>query len=340
VIDARLRESRQILASANHVRHPEIALEPRAAGAGARAYSAPACPLCGSPNNDLAFRDDGCALRVCANCELFFVDPYPSSAWQHQQVSSGRHAEIEILDCARRREGEQLYYGRHFASIAEECIGAASLLDVGCGTGHLLERFASRPGLYRAGIELNPEAAEFAERVTGCEIFRVPLEDFRGARAFDVITLINVFSHIPSFDPMFRTLRALLAPRGKLILRTSEMSRTVSRWNQIHWGIPDDLHFLGLRTLEFICARYGFAIARRIRTPFEDELFQVSRWQQMGRNRVQNAVKKAAIRVPGGLSLIRKIYTSCLGQRLFVSFLVLTPLPSREVAHENPCEIQ
>jgi SAM-dependent methyltransferase len=322
------------LASADHLRQPQIALEPSAAGAGARAYSAPACPLCGSRNNALAFRDDGCALRVCDNCELFFVDPYPSSAWHHQQVSSGRHAEIEILDCARRHEGERLYYERHFASIAEECAGATSLLDVGCGTGHLLERFGGRPGFYRAGIELNPEAAEFAQRVAGCEIFRVPLEEFRGARTFDVITLINVFSHIPSFDPMFRSLRWLLAPDGKLILRTSEMGRNVSRWNQMHWGIPDDLHFLGLRTLDFICAKYGFAIARRIRTPFEDELFRVSRWQQMGRSRMQNAFKKTAIRLPGALHGIREIYTSCLGQRLFVSFIVLTPVPPREVAHE------
>ncbi len=294
----------------------------------------PACPLCGSANNDLAFCDDGCALRVCDNCELFFVDPYPSSAWQHQQVSSGRHAEIEILDCARRHEGERLYYERHFASISQECADATSLLDVGCGTGHLLERFAGRPRLYRAGIELNPEAAEFAERVAGCEIFRVPLEEFRTARTFDVITMINVFSHIPSFDPMFRSLRSLLAPGGKLILRTSEMSRNVSRWNQMHWGIPDDLHFLGLRTLEFICAKYGFAIARRIRTPFEDELSRVSRWQQMGRSRVQNAVKKIATRLPGALRGIRKIYTSCVGQRLFISLIVLTPLPAREVSRE------
>jgi len=316
------------------LRQTQIALEPPAFEADQRVCSAPACPLCGSSNNDLAFRDDGCALRVCDNCELFFVDPYPPSAWQHQQVSSGRHAEIEILDCARRHEGERLYYERHFASISQECAGATSLLDVGCGTGHLLERLASRPGFYRAGIELNPEAAEFAERVAGCGIFRVPLEEFRAARTFDVITMINVFSHIPSFDPMFRSLRLLLAPGGKLILRTSEMRRNVSRWNQIHWGIPDDLHFLGLRTLEFICTKYGFAIARRARVPFEDELFRTSRWQQMGRNQVQNLVKRTAIRVPGALRGIRKVYTACMGQRLFVSLIVLTPLPAREGARE------
>lgn len=276
----------------------------------------------------MAFRDNGCVLRACGNCELFFVDPYPSIARQHKQVASTNKDGIELLDCKRRHEGERLYYNRHFAPIADESADAKSLLDVGCGTGHLLERLANLPNLYRAGIELNPEAAEFAKRVSACEIFTVPLEGFHCDRQFDVITLINVFSHIPSFDGMFRSLRALLAPGGKLILRTTEMSAKTSRWNQVHWGIPDDLQFMGLRTLEFICAKYGFAIERRERVPFEEELFRLSRWQQMGRSALQNAVKRAAVRIPWILQLLKNIYAPCLGQRLFVSFIVLRPADS------------
>lgn len=296
-----------------------------------RADAAPACPLCRTRANRVAFRDNRCTLRRCDTCDLFFVDPYPPVARQHHFVSSASQDEIQLLDCSRRYQGERLYYRRHFESILEECAEAKSLLDVGCGTGHLLEKLQAAPNLYRAGIELNPEAAEFAKRVAACDVFRTPLEEFRCQRRFDVVTMVNVFSHIPSFDKMFHSLRALLAPGGKLILRTTEMSANVSRWNQVHWGIPDDLQFMGLRTLEFICARYGFAIARRECVPFEDELFRVSRWQQIGRNAVQNAVKRTVLRIPGALRTLRNIYAAFLGQRLFVSFIVLTPRqPVRE----------
>lgn len=323
------------LTSVEQIRQPQTALERAVFEASARVESLPACPLCSGRKNRIAFRDNSCVLRICAACDLFFVDPYPSVTQQHEQASSGAHSEIHLLDCARRYEGERLYYGRHLASILEECAGARSILDVGCGTGHLLEKLAGLSDAHRVGIELNPEAAQFAERVAGCEVFRVPLEEFRCERMFDAVTMVNVFSHIPSFDGMFRSLRALLAPRGKLVLRTTEMAANVSRWNQVHWGIPDDLHFLGLRTLDFICAKYGFTIARRVRVPFEDELFRVSRWQQMGRNALQNVVKKAVVRVPGALRGIRRIYTSCLGQRLFVSFIVLVPVQTCEV---KPCK--
>jgi 2-polyprenyl-3-methyl-5-hydroxy-6-metoxy-1,4-benzoquinol methylase len=317
------------LSSTQQLEQSHIALQ-RGPAIGACADAGPACPLCSCSNNRVAFRDNRCSLRVCNVCELFFVDPYPSPGYQHAQVASRNCDEIELLDCEHRYEGERLYYYRHFASIAEECRGAKSLLDVGCGTGHLLERFAVEHGLYRAGIELNPEAARFAERVSGCEVIRVPLEDFHCDRRFDVITMINVFSHIPSFEAMFRSLRGLLASHGKLILRTTEMAANVSRWNQAHWGIPDDLQFMGLRTLEFVCAKYGFAIRRRVRTPFENELFRISRWQQMGRNPLQNAVKRAMVRFPYALQALRSIYAACLGQRLFVSLIVLTAQPQGE----------
>ncbi|HTV58548.1 MAG TPA: class I SAM-dependent methyltransferase [Verrucomicrobiae bacterium] len=303
---------------------------PAAAGALAGAIL---CPLCGSSSTQFAFRDAGCALRSCPECDLFFVSPYPSGSRQHSRVSFGQYEAIELLDCRRRYLGEKLYYDRHFSLIAQECSGASSFLDVGCGTGRLLERIASTRALRRlAGIELNAQAAAFARRVSGCQIFEVPFEQFRTEEKFDVVALINVFSHIPSFRGLFGSLRSVLAPGGKVLVRTSEMAPNVSRWNQMHWGIPDDLHFLGLRTLEFACRQHGFRIVRHIRVPFEDELFRESRWRQTGRSRVVNAVKFFGLHVPGALAASKAIYAALLGRRLFVSFVVLQAVEPSEAA--------
>jgi len=290
----------------------------------ASARAAITCPLCASTATRRAFTDSGCELRVCRVCELFFVHPRPAVSEQHRRVSSGECPGIEILDCDRRYQGERLYYDRHFDLIAQECADATSILDVGCGAGNLLERFANRPGCFRLGIELNPSAARIARRVAQCDILEIPFETFRADRTFDVITLINVFSHVSSFNALFRSLRAALAPGGRVILRTTEMSPRVSRWNQVHWGVPDDLHFLGLNTLNYLCTRNGFTVARHARIPFENELFQRSRWQQMGRSRWHNIIKRVGVRVPGTLALARLLYTAALGERLFVSFIVLT----------------
>lgn len=292
----------------------------------ARRLVVPLCPLCGCRENDKAFSDNGCELRGCQLCGLFFVHPYPRSYRRHGEVVAGKLDGIELLDCERRYSGERLYYERHFAMIDEECRDAGSFLDVGCGTGHLLERLSSRKGIRCMGIELNARAAQFARRVAGCQIAEIPFEQFRAPVRFDAISLINVFSHIPSFDALFGALRNALNPGGKIILRTSEMRRNVSRWNQAHWGIPDDLHFLGLETLQFLCEQYGFEVRRHVRVPFEEELFLRSRWQQMGRRGPVNVVKKLGICIPGVLPAMKGIYRAALGERLFVSFIVLAPV--------------
>jgi SAM-dependent methyltransferase len=298
----------------------------------ARTWAVPVCPLCARRDNMRAFSDNGYELRACAHCGLFFVDPYPRVQNRHHEVMSGELEGIELLDCERRYQGERLYYDRHFALIEEECRGAASFLDVGCGTGHLLERLSARIGSCRMGIELNAQAASFARRVAGCDIMEIPIEEFRaGLQAndrFDAIAMINVFSHIPSFDGLFSALRGALAPGGKVILRTSEMSRRVSRWNQLHWGIPDDLHFLGLGTLDFLCRKYGFEVRRHLRVPYEDELFRRSRWLQMGRRAPINLIKKTGVRLPGALPAMKSVYRAALGGRLFVSFIVLSAVSS------------
>jgi hypothetical protein len=137
--------------------------------------------------------------------------------------------------------------------------------------------------MYRVGIELNAAPAEYARKMAGCEIHEVPFEEFRSDNKFDVITMINVLSHIPP-DGLFSSVRSLLESHGKLILRTSEMSKDASRRSQFDWGIPDDLHFLGLTTLDFICQKYGFKIAKRIRTAYSDEVFLPARWKSPGRS--------------------------------------------------------
>lgn len=286
----------------------------------------PLCPLCGGRDNKQAFVDNGCELRVCGYCGLFFIHPYPLSMKRHSEVTAGAVGGIDLLDCERRYGGERLYYERHFHLIDEECRDANSLLDVGCGTGRLLELLSARTGMERLGIELNAQAAQFARRVANCEILEIPFEEFRTSDRFDVVSMINVFSHIPSLDGLFAALRATLAPGGKAILRTSEMSTGVSRWNQLHWGIPDDLHFLGLNTIAFLCRKYEFEVRRHVRIPYEDELFLRSRWRQMGRRRLVNFAKQTAIHMPGALAAMKSLYRAGLGNRLFVSFIVLSPI--------------
>ena len=306
-----------------------------AAGTGKACSALPVCPLCKAQDNEERFVDHGYSLRLCHMCELSFIHPYPEIDAQHRRVSVGQYEEIELLDPSRRYLSEIAYFKRRFPMIAEECRGARSVLDVGCGTGHLLERLSVFPELHRQGLELNAAPAEYARRVANCEIHQIPLEEFKANSKFDVITMINVFSHIPTFDGLFNSARSLLQPGGKLILWTSEMGRGATRWSQFVWGIPDDLHFLGLRTLDFACQKYHFKITRRTRIAYADEVFLPSRWKQAGRSRFRNTIKYAVAATPLALPALKVLYNALVGKELFLSFIVLTPALSTATQGDN-----
>ena len=167
-------------------------------------------------------------------------------------------------------------------------------MDVGCGTGTLLEMLGEKmPHLHGVGIELNAARAEFARTVTQCEVFQVPVETFEYDGTFDVITMTDVLSHVPSIHDLFATIRRLMPDDGRLILKVGEVTADVKKDAIFDWGIPDHLHFLGMNTLQFICNKYDFRIVRHDRQPLSAELFARTRWTDPGRSVVRNLIKRA-----------------------------------------------
>jgi SAM-dependent methyltransferase len=284
----------------------------------------PDCPLCGSRDGKALFSQRGYKLISCPICELFFIQPYPQDFDRHHEiVSDYGYEDLEILDTGRHYEDEVVFYDKYFGAIDQECKGATSVLDVGCGCGHLLEKVGLRTTLYRVGIELNRRRAEMARKVAQCEIFEVPIEKFSSTRRFDVITLMNVLSHVPSINHLFIKVRSLLTEQGKVILKVGEMRRNVLKSAAFDWGIPDHLHFLGLGTLEYLCEKYGFWIETRERIIFSEELFAPYAWKMKGRSAGRNAIKRGVVRVPFALPFLARCYEFIHQKSIFSSFVVL-----------------
>lgn len=286
----------------------------------------PICPLCRNQDNAGCFSERGYKLLFCFSCKLFFIDPYPTNRnYIHSRVSNYSYDEIEILDSSKKYLSEIELYKSLFPLIYEECKNAKSILDVGCGTGRLLELLGMKRDLFRVGIELNTDRAAMARKAAGCEIYQVPIESFKPCTKFDVITMINVLSHIPSFDDLFISINSLLHKDSKLILKVGEMSKDVKKDCVFDWEIPDHLHFLGLNTIDFICEKYGFIVCKHDRIPRSNELFSINRWKAPGRSVTRNMIKRMVVQMPLALPYLAKIYKLIYGEKVYSSFIVLSP---------------
>ncbi len=118
------------------------------------------------------------------------------------------------------------------------------VLDIGCGTGFLLERLAER-GFSGVGIDLSPESVEHAQRRLTEVGAAGRLSALVGSAyepppgPFDLIALTDVLEHLEDPRACVAALRAELAPGGLLVISTPNRRSLpgARRWLAEH-GVP------------------------------------------------------------------------------------------------------
>ena len=105
----------------------------------------------------------------------------------------------------------------------------SAVLDIGCGYGHLLRRFAAKYRL--AGIDVSPHAAGVARSaIPGAVVVTADVQRSLPFEVpFDVILAINVIEHL--HEPWFgiRSIREALGPDGICVIHLPTINGPLSR---------------------------------------------------------------------------------------------------------------
>ena len=232
-----------------------------------------ACDLCGSTDSkvlhvvhDMKYGGPGeFQLRRCTHCGLMFLSPRPVpaaiGAYYPPTYSAYRPAVedegfflmrwMRQRKLARKRQLVERYAGRQSGRV----------LDVGCATGLFLHEM-TLGGWQAAGVELTPEAAEYARKRFGLDVFTgMLLEAPLAPASFDAMTFWDVMEH--TYSPSAELARAaeLVKPGGLLALH-------VPNWNSVDrllfgpfWaGLdpPRHLYVFTRPTLTALLERAGF----------------------------------------------------------------------------------
>ena len=172
----------------------------------------------------------------------------------------------EVAETRAAFDRRHAYYHRELSGLVGSLIVPGSrVLEVGCGLGDLLAAVAPQNSL---GIDASPRSIELARERHPKLSFDVvdvesdPLPDGR----FDVIILSDAIGLLDDIQTALERLRALLAPRGRLIvtyynflwepaLRAAERLGIKTKWPEQNW--------LSMADIESLLNLAGYEVFRR-----------------------------------------------------------------------------
>jgi len=219
------------------------------------------CYNCGSNRKEFWAEENGFTLVKCTECGLVYVDPRPEQDEIDQAVALGVHKGTSPV--INRPEFSQRRF-RAYPGILRDLFGNSlkgrklRWLDIGCGNGELLLALKEHyPEITSRGLEPNLAKQELA-RSRGLEVGYFELKDHK--EGYNIISALNVYSHLPDPPEFFRLCRGLLVPGGEILVETGD----IANWTRkdISWALtlPDHLSFAPESVVRNVLVKSGFAV--------------------------------------------------------------------------------
>lgn len=201
------------------------------------------CRLCGSPALGVVHNgpirsggatsgvEDGFTVRVCHNCGIEFLDPFPpelESYYATPQYWTAHHGQAEVAELQRKHQPEQL---RWLNEIGLEALRGKTIADFGCGPGVLLDLVRN---VAAATIAVEP-APHFHEHLISRGHRHAPGLDGLASSSLDVIVSFDTLEHVPD-------------PRGVL----ADMHRVLRDDGTAYIGVPNQADYLKSVVPEYV----------------------------------------------------------------------------------------
>lgn len=236
------------------------------------------CPLCANDNGTPWAKENGYSTLRCGNCGLLYVSPRPSDDEINEANKVGVHRSEEgTLDVRARQQSSKVTYyqaifsemfGREFATRS-----TVDWLDVGAGYGEVVAavQALAPAGSNVCGIE------PMEPKVRGAQALGLPVTSRKldeVTEQFDVISLINVYSHIPDFLGFGAALVAKLRPGGVLFVETGNVGDLKTRDefpDKLY--LPDHLVFSGVGQMRLTFEKLGLVLERHVEKSIDTPLW-------------------------------------------------------------------
>lgn len=231
------------------------------------------CPVCGRQNVSLLCRSkDYITKRVfslvkCLECRIVFTFPLLSREEIKSFYPKCYYRELKLpLNFLLKFLIGRFEKKKINSIIRCKKVHCGSLLDVGCGRGHVLGWFGSK-GWTTCGTELSEVSSEFARKKLNLNIFLGEVEEANHAPdSFDVVTCWHVLEHLKNPDKTLREIYRITKAGGVAIIAVPNISSLQAglfgeKW--FHLDLPRHYYHFSPATLGNLLEAAGFRIIKK-----------------------------------------------------------------------------
>ena len=227
------------------------------------------CALCGAGSvstlargvRDYEYGAPGCYQWLrCNECGLVRLAPFPSDETLTLAYPSDYHgyhepkSRLVAWHVNRRRQARA-------RSLARLLPRDGTILDVGCGSGSLLEEVGKHGSFNLLGVEYQPEAARLARR-RGINVWTGELEAADiPEQTVDLIVMEHVLEHVSDPFATLHRVHTFLKPAGLLLGETPNLRCPDMKLFGRYWGgghAPRHLHLFTPGALTRVLVTTGF----------------------------------------------------------------------------------
>ena len=161
-------------------------------------------------------------------------------------------------------ENESLFYKEIYSKglrSIEKIKDSGLILDVGCSTGFFLD-IAKETGWKTYGLELGLEEEKVATS-KGHNVQACTIEQAKFSHKFDIITLWDVFEHIPEPYSFFKQLSKILKSDGLIFMQIPNAGGLAPKILQNECKMFDGVEHCNLyndKTIELVINNSGFSL--------------------------------------------------------------------------------